>query len=245
MNARGVLPVSFYVTAHYPCSYLPDRMARSQVAIGKVGAHDGLYDRLLQQGFRRSGTNIYRPHCDRCHACVPVRLRVADFQPNRTQRRVWRRHEDVQVSLLQPQFDAAHFELYRRYQASRHAGGGMDNDDQEQYTEFLMTSEVDTRLAVFRRKHALYMISLIDVVADGLSAVYTFFDPDAERDSPGVLNVLWQIDLARRLGVPYLYLGYWIAESRKMAYKQQYQPLEGLVNGAWREWQEVNDAAIS
>lgn len=240
MNARGRTAVNFYVTAPYPCSYLPGNMARSQVVIGRVGAHDGLYDGLLQQGFRRSGASIYRPHCDQCQACVPVRLRVADFQPNRTQRRVWRRHEDIRVSLLKPEFDTAHFELYRRYQASRHAGGGMDNDDREQYTDFLLTSEVDTRLAVFHRHHALYMVSLIDVVVDGLSAVYTFFDPEAERDSPGVLNVLWQIDLARQLGVPYLYLGYWIAESRKMTYKQQYQPLEGLLGGEWREWSDIS-----
>ncbi len=239
MNARGMSVVNFYVTASYPCSYLPGRMARSQVAITRAGMGAGLYDQLLQHGFRRSGSSVYRPRCDQCQACVPVRLRVADFRPNRTQRRVWRRHADVTVSMQRPAFEASHFDLYRRYQASRHAGGGMDQDDQEQYREFLMTSEVDTRLAVFQRQQTLYMVSLIDVVSDGLSAVYTFFDPAADHDSPGVLNVLWQIDLTRQLGLPYLYLGYWIAESRKMAYKQQYQPLEVWLDGAWREWQAV------
>jgi arginine-tRNA-protein transferase len=165
---------------------------------------------------------------------VPARVDVANFSPSRTQRRCLKRNEGLAARFLPLDFRDEHFALYRAYLGSRHAGGGMDRDGPEQYTHFLLSSNVDSVLVEFRDGDALVMVSVVDQVADGLSAVYTFFDPARAQASPGVYGVLWQIELARRLELPYLYLGYWIAESRKMAYKKQYAPLEGLIGGRWQ-----------
>lgn len=226
--------IQFYLTAQYDCSYLPGRQARSQVATPAHLIDTATYSRLIRAGFRRSGQFTYRPWCERCRACVPVRVRVADFAPNRTQRRCLARNRALDARFLPLDFHDTHFALYRKYQATRHAGGGMDQDDSAQYSQFLLSSNVDSVLVEFRDRDALVMVSVIDQVEDGLSAVYTFFDPERVRDSLGAYGVLWQIDLARRLDLPYVYLGYWIAAARKMAYKTQYRPLEGLVDGRWQ-----------
>jgi arginine-tRNA-protein transferase len=226
--------IQFYLTAHYDCSYLPGRRARSQVATPTHLIDNPAYSALIRAGFRRSGQFVYRPHCEQCHACVPARVDVANFSPSRTQRRCLKRNEGLAARFLPLDFRDEHFALYRAYLGSRHAGGGMDRDGPEQYTHFLLSSNVDSVLVEFRDGDALVMVSVVDQVADGLSAVYTFFDPARAQASPGVYGVLWQIELARRLELPYLYLGYWIAESRKMAYKKQYAPLEGLIGGRWQ-----------
>ncbi|MFN3749827.1 MAG: arginyltransferase [Thiobacillus sp.] len=226
--------IQFYLTAHYDCSYLPGRRARSQVATPTHLIDGEAYSALIRAGFRRSGQFTYRPHCEQCRACVPVRVEVAGFVPNRTQRRVLKRNGHLDARFLPLDFRDEHYQLYRHYLGSRHAGGGMDRDGPDQYTQFLLSSNVDSVLVEFRDGDALVMVAVVDQVEDGLSAVYTFFDPARDRASLGVYGVLWQIELARRLELPYLYLGYWIAESRKMAYKQQYAPLQGLVDGAWR-----------
>jgi arginine-tRNA-protein transferase len=230
------IQLQFYITSPYPCSYLPDLTARSQVATPAHLVDTVVYSELIRHGFRRSGFYTYRPQCGECKACVPVRVAVDDFVPNRTQRRVLKANAGMSVSIESPHYDDEHFALYQRYQAERHPGGGMDHDNREQYTHFLVASQVESYLLVFREDDKVRMVSLIDRVADGLSAVYTFFDPDLSRRSLGVYNVLWQIDLARQLGVPYLYLGYWVADSRKMAYKQQYQPLQGFIDADWRTY---------
>lgn len=226
--------LQFYLTQPYACSYLADHIARSQVATPAHLVNAPAYSALIWAGFRRSGLFTYRPQCDGCNACVPVRVVVNEFMPNRTQRRVLKRNAALTVSIQQPYFDAEHFDLYQRYQAARHAGCGMDHDDRDQYTNFLVATQVDTYLLTFREGDELQMVSVVDQVADGFSSVYTFFNPALPARSLGVFNVLWQIDLARQFNLPYLYLGYWIAESRKMAYKQQYQPLEGLIDANWR-----------
>lgn len=225
--------IQYYVTAPYECSYLRERLARSQVATPNELIDEGVYSQLIHHGFRRSGLYTYRPHCDHCLACVPVRLLVNELQPNRTQRRAWKRNQHLQAGLLELAFDARHYALYRRYQTSRHHGGGMDQDNEEQYRQFLLQSGVTSLLVELSDAEALRMVSVVDVVADGLSSVYTFFDPDLPHASFGTYNILWQAELCRRLGLPYLYLGYWIAESEKMAYKANFRPLEGLVGGVW------------
>ncbi len=233
LHDNNLVRLQFYLTGEHPCTYLSGRMARSQVATPAHKVNAAVYGELLHHGFRRSGYHAYRPYCDQCRACVPVRVRVEGFEASRTQRKVLNRNANLRASLVPPRFDESHFSLYQRYQTARHPGGGMDHDDREQYTEFLLASHVDSWLLLFHEGEALRMVSVIDAVADGLSAVYTFYDPDCQRRSLGVYNVLWQIGLAHSLKLPYLYLGYWIEGSRKMAYKNQYQPLEMLVDGVW------------
>ena len=226
--------IQFYLTAHYDCSYLEGRRARSQVATPTHLIDPLAYSALIRAGFRRSGQFTYRPNCEQCRDCVPVRVRVADFVPNRSQRRCLRRNQGLGARFLPLDFREEHYALYRDYLATRHAGGGMDRDGPEQYTQFLLSSNVDSVMVEFRDDDALAMVAVVDQVEDGLSAVYTFFDPAREADSLGVYGILWQIELARRLELPYLYLGYWIADSRKMAYKKGYPPLEGLIEGEWQ-----------
>ncbi len=233
----AALPFSllqFYATAPYPCSYLADRQARSQVAAPAQLIDSEIYASLVRAGFRRSGIFTYRPYCDACRACIPVRLPAAELQLNRHQRRALKGHGALIPRERSLVFREEHYALYRRYQEARHPGGGMHNDSQEQYAQFLLQSHVDTRLIEFSEAGVVRMVSLIDVLDDGLSSVYTFYEPDVPKSSFGIYNILWQRQQCLALDLPYLYLGYWIANSRKMAYKTDFQPIEGLIEGRWQ-----------
>ena len=272
MSLLNDIPLSalhFYLTAPYSCSYLPDLQARSQVATPALLISAPVYTQLVQHGFRRSGTYTYRPHCDNCRACVPLRVLAKQFTASRSQRRAWKLHAHLEATLHPLQDSPEYYGLYQRYQRARHKDGGMDNDDRESYQNFLLQSHVDSVLVEFRepfdplasdppasnpstspsvlsgvegsgqakaqdKQGVLRMVSVIDLLSDGLSSVYTFYEPDLPRARLGVYNVLWQIELCRKLDLDFVYLGYWIAASRKMAYKTQYQPAQGLQDGTWR-----------
>jgi leucyl-tRNA---protein transferase len=232
--------LQFYATAPYPCSYLPDKIARSQVATPSHLIHADLYGELVNAGFRRSGLYTYRPYCDECSACTATRIPVKHFAPNRSQKRSWKKHAGLDIRVLNLGYQEEHFELYQRYQNERHAGGDMDQDDQDQYMQFLLQSRVNSRIVEFRdgpsdlNPGRLRMVSMIDILDQGISSVYTFFDTSNTSSSYGSFSILWQIQQALELDLPYLYLGYYIENSEKMSYKAKFQPIEGLIDDHWQ-----------
>ncbi|MCH9674175.1 MAG: arginyltransferase [Gammaproteobacteria bacterium] len=226
-------PLRFFATPPHACSYLSDRDAVTVYVDPESPKDKNVYSNLSRHGFRRSGEQIYVPQCTNCSACVPVRIPVGDFVARRAHNRTAKRNSDLDVAVRPAQFDPEHFALYERYIKARHAGGGMDNPTPDEYLQFLTSSWCDTRFIEFRAEGRLLAVAVTDVLLDGLSAVYTFFDPAAARRGLGVYAVLWQIEEAKRRQLDWLYLGYWVAGSPKMNYKVEYQPQQHLREGRW------------
>jgi leucyl-tRNA---protein transferase len=223
-----------YQSLPHTCGYLPDQTSVTVFADPHRRKDRVLYSALCRQGFRRSGDVLYRPQCPDCQACISVRVPVVEFTPNRSQRRIWQKNQDLRVIAKPPVYNEEHFQLYRRYLNSRHAGAGMDNPEPADYLQFFTTLWSDTFFYEFRLNGHLLAVAVADLLEDGLSAVYTFFEPGLPQRSLGVYAVLWEIEEAQRQGLEYLYLGYWIKECRKMSYKNQYHPVQGFTHGQWR-----------
>lgn len=225
--------LKYHTTESYPCSYIPTKEARSEIAVSSHHIDTNAFAKLIQSGFRRSGNYIYRPSCDHCQACLPIRIDIREFKPNRSQRRTWKRHHCLVLENHKLHNSPEHFLLYQRYQKKRHYSDTIQHDYYEQYQNFLLQSHVNSRLIEFYEGKQLRSVSIIDILPDGISSVYTFFDPDVPNASFGTYSILWQIEYCRKLDLPYLYLGYWIKENQKMNYKINFRPLEALIKGKW------------
>lgn len=226
--------LNLYFSREHACHYLPGRRARIAVVDPAERPTTRGYSTLSARGFRRSGHYLYRPACDGCDACRSLRVPVARFTPDRSQRRTLKRNADLRVRTLAPEFNAEHYRLFTRYLQSRHRDGGMDGTDPDAYIGFLEGGWTDTAFHEFRDGGRLLAVAVTDRLADGLSAVYTFYEPDESRRSLGNYAILWQIGAARQVGLRWLYLGYWIGESDKMNYKSRFRPHEILIDGGWR-----------
>jgi arginine-tRNA-protein transferase len=222
-----------YTTYPHSCSYLEDQEATTLFVDPRQPVDQKLYSNLSQLGFRRSGNHIYRPHCTHCDACIPARIPVDLFEAKRGQRRTWNRNQDLVVQATDDMRDDAAFELYQNYIESRHSDGDMYPPEREQYESFLSNAWDCTRYYRFYDGGSLMALAVVDELVDGLSAIYTFFDPTLDRRSLGGFAILWQIEKAREMGLDYLYLGYWVRDCQKMAYKSDYRPLELYVNNRW------------
>ena len=227
--------LSFYATPPHDCNYLPDRSAITLFADPRFPKSNRLYSALADCGFRRSGEHLYIPHCDSCNSCVPVRIPVNDFRPNRNQRRTWKQNLDIEVYRLPAEFNHEHYALYTRYLSQRHPGGGMDNPTPETYMQFLTASWATTVFYEMRLRDTqkLVGVAVVDVMDNAFSAVYTFYNTEFANRSLGKFAILFEIDQARKHGYRWLYLGYWIDKCQKMTYKNEYQPLEYYRNNDW------------
>lgn len=226
--------LNFYVTAKHECGYIPSRLATTLFVDPSTRVTSSNYKALSTHGFRRSGNHIYKPQCNQCQACIPVRINVHDFKPNRQQRRCWKKNQALQISRHPARFATSHFRLFAKYLKARHPEGGMDPESEILYRDMVECHWSETEVFEFRYRYALVAVAIVDYAYDGLSAVYTFFDPDYANRSPGGFAILSQIHQARDCGLNWLYLGYWNPLSSKMIYKNQYQPLEYYVNEKWQ-----------
>ncbi len=226
--------LQFYLSNNHPCGYLPEQLSVSLIADPHYPINTQIYTRLVEIGFRRSGRMAYRPHCPECQACVPVRIDSQRFQFNRQQRRNLKRNADLEVVRTPMRFDTEHYALYSRYITARHSGGSMEESGPEGYSTFLTQSCCETQLVEFRQAGRLVMVAVVDYLNGALSAVYSFFDPEEGARSLGRYAILWQLKECQRLNLPHLYLGYWIADCRKMVYKREYRPIEQYRDGLWR-----------
>lgn len=229
----GQQRIKLYQGSLTECSYLPDRSALNIYADPHHPQPRLVYNQLIKRGFRRSGEYVYRPGCNGCNACVPVRIRCADFKPRRTDRRNLKRNADLTVGFAPARYTDTHFKLYQRYLAARHPDGGMDDPDPDDFERFLLNPWGETLFVEVRHRNTVIAVAVTDAISDGLSAVYTFFDPDEYDRALGRFSVLQQIELCRSLSFDHLYLGYWVDGCQKMQYKTDYRPQEHF-NG--REW---------
>jgi len=230
----GKNQIQLYKTVPHPCSYLDEREASNIVVDPELTLSPSVYGQLLGIGFRRSGCMVYRPACKTCNACQSSRVSVSQFTPSRSQRRAWKKaNGHLSIQIKEAKYDPDQYQLYQRYTSARHADGDMKNSSPEQYLEFLTCHWSNTLFVELYYDRQLMAVAITDQQNDSLSALYTYFDPEMAKLSPGVLSILTQIELARQMELSWLYLGFWIAESPKMAYKAQYKPNQIFINDDW------------
>lgn len=226
--------IQLYLTAEHECSYLPDRMASNIVPDPNLTMTMFIYNQLIRLGYRRSGDYIYRPHCTGCEECRPCRINVAQFTPRKIQQRCLKRNQDLTLSMVPAAYSDEYFELYRNYLNTRHADGGMANPEPDDFKQFLFCNWSNTHFLEVRKHGRLLAVAVTDVTPAGLSAVYTFFDPNESKRSLGRFCILQQIEKTREMQLDHLYMGYWIRDCKKMSYKLEYQPMELLINDLWQ-----------
>ena len=226
--------LELYITAAHECPYLEERKATNLLVDPAYTMDNRTYSHLLNKGFRRSGSDVYRPCCYRCQSCVSTRIPVEQYKPSRSQKRTWKLNQDLTVRVNEEGYREEYTELYLNYVRSRHAGGGMDDDTPSTFANFILTHWCNTVLIEFWNGETLFAVAATDWLKQGLSSVYTFFDPqEGSERGLGTFALMWQIQWAQGLKLPYVYPGYWIKESPKMSYKVRFQPIEGFVNNQW------------
>lgn len=237
MRAQQNQELILYRTEPHVCNYIPTQKATSLFVDPFATLDNQIYSYLVAKGFRRSGEQVYKPHCSQCNSCVPMRIGVNKFRPKRTQKRCQKNNQYLSIHIKPAEFDQEHYELYTHYLNGRHKGAGMDETDESQYSSFLIADWSTTEFIEFRDNGELVALAVTDVLLDGLSAVYTFFRTDEpyQKLSLGVNSILWQIVETQKRQLPWLYLGYWVPQNRKMSYKNQYQPAQYYWNGIWQD----------
>ena len=218
----------------HDCGYFSNRKAQFAYIYPEEILDTELYAQLIEHGFRRSGDHVYRPQCEGCQQCVQTRLAPHAFKASRQQRRVWKKNADIKATICSTEFKQQHFELYQRYQQHRHSEGSMANSNEKDYIKFLSSVWCNSIFVEFSLDNEIIGVAVMDIFNTAASAVYTFFEPSFASRSLGVYAVLWQIEYAKTQQFDWLYLGYWIENCQKMAYKTNYQPLHGLINEQWQ-----------
>lgn len=229
-----VQTVKLFLTDPHPCSYLDDREAVTAFIDPYQHMDKGLYTQLSRQGFRRSGRYMYTPRCQGCNACISVRLLVNEFAPNRQQRRCAKRNADLDIDITPNTSDSEHYRIYKSYIEERHADGDMYPPSFGQYRDFISNLWHNSQFMEIRLDGKLIAAGVVDILYDGLSAIYTYYLPEYASRSLGTFAIMAEVELARKLGLDYVYLGYWIKNSPKMAYKSNFAPLEQLLDGVWQ-----------
>lgn len=235
-----MISIPIFVTEQIPCSYLDKKNSRSVFVHPSFSLDTAIYSQLIEQGFRRSGNEVYAPHCPTCSECIPARLIVDQFHPNRNQKRCIKKNQQTKINIKPAQFDQSHFDLYMRYQKYKHAGGNMADSTKEDYIGFLSSRWCNTLFVEFLINNELAAVAIVDLLENALSAVYTFFDPKFSRYSLGTYAVLWQLQHAKKMDFEFVYLGFWIENCQKMSYKTQFQPIQGLRDKEWKQLDTPN-----
>ncbi len=229
-----MISIPLFLTDQQPCSYLDKKNSQSAFVHPSFSLNTAIYSQLIEQGFRRSGNEVYIPHCPDCSDCIASRIATDQFIPNKNQKRCLKKNQHTSVIVKPAQFEQAHYDMYMRYQKHRHQAGGMADSSEDDYINFLSSDWCNTLFVEFSIDDELAAIAIVDLLDNALSAVYTFFEPEFSSYSLGTYAVLWQINHAKEMNLAFVYMGFWIKDCRKMSYKTQYQPIQGFINNEWK-----------